>query len=118
MRPLIWRGLRVRSDVTMGGSHEILQAARGWFDCPLHEFRIGERATGITETAEWGKETPPDDEQRVTMGILDGGSKRCTAPAKEAPHWGDGLKKYRGTRRSARSAVTVLYSRAFSEIAD
>lgn len=41
LRPPIWRRLQVPSDVTLARLHEIVQAAMGWEDYHLHEFRIG-----------------------------------------------------------------------------
>jgi len=67
MKPPIWRRLLVRSDMTMGGLHEVLQVAMGWFDCHLHEFRIGERAIGPRDIADCPGEPPPDDERRVKV---------------------------------------------------
>ena len=38
--PMIWRRLLVRSDTNLAQLHQVLQAAFGWGDYYLHEFRI------------------------------------------------------------------------------
>ncbi len=38
--PMIWRRLLVRSDTNLAQLHQVLQAAFGWDDYYLHEFRI------------------------------------------------------------------------------
>jgi len=37
-RPPIWRRVAVRSDITLGVLHEVVQIAMGWTDCHLHHF--------------------------------------------------------------------------------
>lgn len=44
--PPIWRRLRVRDDLTLASLHLALQAAMGWENSHLYEFRIGDRAFG------------------------------------------------------------------------
>src|SRR5947209_5445372 len=39
-RPSIWRRLLVPAELTLAQLHNILQAAIGWQNCHLHEFRI------------------------------------------------------------------------------
>jgi len=38
IRPPIWRKFLVRSDVTLGKLHDILQTVMGWTDSHLHQF--------------------------------------------------------------------------------
>ena len=40
-RPPIWRRLLVPAAMTLAQLHDVLQAAMGWENCHLHEFRIG-----------------------------------------------------------------------------
>lgn len=46
IKPLIWRRLVVDGDTSLGKLHHYLQAAMGWTDSHLHEFRIGDRCYG------------------------------------------------------------------------
>jgi hypothetical protein len=39
-RPPIWRRVQVRSDVTLGHLHWVIQHAMGWMSCHLHAFTI------------------------------------------------------------------------------
>lgn len=44
IKPAIWRRLQVKSDITLGKLHRVLQDALGWTDSHLHDFEIaGER---------------------------------------------------------------------------
>ena len=40
-KPPIWRRLRLRSDVTLGHLHGIIQVAMGWTNSHLHQFKMG-----------------------------------------------------------------------------
>ena len=42
VEPLIWRRLLVAKDVTLPRLHPILQAAMGWTNSHLHQFRLGD----------------------------------------------------------------------------
>ena len=55
--PSIWRRLLVPAEVTLAQLHDVLQAAMGWEDCHMHEFRMGRRYFGR-----------PDPEDRL-MGM-------------------------------------------------
>jgi hypothetical protein len=48
-RPPIWRRLLVPAAMTLGQLHGVIQAAMGWEDCHLHEFRIGQRRFGMPD---------------------------------------------------------------------
>jgi hypothetical protein len=41
IEPAIWRRLIVPRNFHLGQLHRVIQAAFGWWDCHLHEFRIG-----------------------------------------------------------------------------
>jgi hypothetical protein len=47
--PPIWRRLLVPANLTLGQLHDVLQAAMGWQDCHMHEFRAGNRHFGIPD---------------------------------------------------------------------
>lgn len=47
VEPTVWRRLLVRSDTSLAQLHFIVQAAMGWEDVHLHQFRIHGRQFGI-----------------------------------------------------------------------
>jgi len=51
-RPPIWRRLLVPSELTLEQLHAVLQAAMGWEDSHLHEFRIGSQRFGKPDPSE------------------------------------------------------------------
>lgn len=63
--PPIWRRLLVPADLTLAQLHVALQAAMGWEDSHLHEFRIGQRRFGV-----------PDPDDRL-MGMPQVSSERA-----------------------------------------
>lgn len=40
-KPPVWRRLELPGDLTLPGLHEVIQAAMGWTDSHLHQFRTG-----------------------------------------------------------------------------
>ncbi len=42
IEPTVWRGLSVPADILLDVLHEVLQAAFGWKNCHLHDFRAGD----------------------------------------------------------------------------
>ena len=51
-RPPIWRRLLAPADSTLEDLHNVLQAAMGWQDCHMHDFRIGQKTFGKPDPAE------------------------------------------------------------------
>jgi hypothetical protein len=47
--PPVWRRVQVRSDVSLGTLHSVIQAAMGWGNCHLHAFRVGGVTYGVPE---------------------------------------------------------------------
>ncbi|WP_376094045.1 plasmid pRiA4b ORF-3 family protein [Roseomonas sp. CCTCC AB2023176] len=54
--PLIWRQVEVPTSITLKVLHEVVQAAMGWFDQHLWEFRIGQQRFGLPMDEDWGTE--------------------------------------------------------------
>lgn len=54
--PLIWREVEVPTDITLATLHQIVQAAMGWFDYHLWEFRVGGKTYGLPMDEDWGTE--------------------------------------------------------------
>ncbi len=53
--PLIWRQVEVPTSITLKGLHDVIQAAMGWFNQHLWEFRIGRQVYGQPMRGEpWG----------------------------------------------------------------
>ena len=48
-KPPIWRRLIVNDNIRLDQLHSILQAAMGWFDYHLHQYRVGNTYIGIPE---------------------------------------------------------------------
>lgn len=67
LKPVIWRRVHVRSDITLGKLHDVIQIAMGWTDSHLHEFAIGgERYSQRGMFEEFGDSVA--DEKRVRLG--------------------------------------------------
>ncbi len=62
--PMIWRRLLVTSHTTIAQLHDILQAAMGWEDLHLHQFRVYGKAYGIYRE---GGMCFDDDPYQVTL---------------------------------------------------
>jgi hypothetical protein len=63
--PPVWRRLLVPSDMTLGKLHQVLQIAMGWWDCHLHDFRIGEEHFGMPDPDEDPMGLPPTINERT-----------------------------------------------------
>lgn len=68
--PPIWRRLLVPANFTLEQLHDVLQAAMGWMECHLHEFRVGQRRFGepYPEEEFMGM---PDSIDEGTVGLFD-----------------------------------------------
>lgn len=57
IEPEIWRRVEVPLDMPLKGLHDVIQAAFGWEDYHLFEFRIGEKLYGVPdpEAEFWGR---------------------------------------------------------------
>ena len=47
-KPVIWRRLRLASDLTLPQVHDLLQVAMGWTDSHLHHFVMGPKTKDLT----------------------------------------------------------------------
>ncbi len=66
-KPPIWRRLLVRSDITLGDLHTIIQAAMGWWDYHLHQFTVGGTYFGVPDP-DYDSYMEMQDEEEVTLG--------------------------------------------------
>ncbi len=72
-RPPIWRRVQVKSNITLGKLHQIIQASMGWTNSHLHGFSI--------DGVEYGQPVPELDleiknEQRVKLSKVVTGEKK------------------------------------------
>lgn len=75
IRPPIWRRLRVPADVSLPVLHRILQAAMGWTDSHLHQFRSGPKVYGVPDPEGFALAPPVLDERRARLSTLAPGEK-------------------------------------------
>ena len=64
--PLIWREVEIPASITLKILHDIVQAAMGWFDCHLWEFRVSGKTYGLPMDEDWGTE-PRQDAAKVAL---------------------------------------------------
>lgn len=68
--PPVWRLIRVPSAVPLSTLHAVLQAALGWEDRHLHEWRVGGTVYGPPDEETWGEELA--DEASAVLGEVAG----------------------------------------------
>jgi len=68
-KPPIWRRLLVRSDITLGDLHDIIQAAFGWWDYHLHQFIVGDTYFGVPNP-DYDDYMEMNDEQGVMLNQI------------------------------------------------
>lgn len=65
--PLVWRQITLDGRSSFAALHHVLQAAMGWHDAHLHQFRINSRHIGVpdpeSDEADWHTE----NEQKVYL---------------------------------------------------
>ena len=71
-KPVIWRRLRLASDLTLPQVHDLLQVAMGWTDSHLHHFVMGPKTKDLTAepflnpfNVDEGEEGIPESEVRL-----------------------------------------------------
>ncbi len=58
--PLVFRTVKVPGDLSLGGLHEVIQAAMGWECCHLHQFHVGKVFYGQPDPA-YGEDMLDED---------------------------------------------------------
>jgi hypothetical protein len=74
IEPPIWRQVRVPSSVSLYAVHAVIQAAFGWTDSHLHEFRIGDAV--YAEDNEYEEREVLDEYQTTLGSALDAAGPR------------------------------------------
>ncbi len=86
--PPIWRRLLVPAEMTLAQLHHVLQAAMGWDDSHMHEFRVGQQRYGMPDPDARLMGMPPvTNERSVRLSTVLG---RMGAKARYAYDFGDG----------------------------
>lgn len=75
IEPPIWRRMIVDGDTSLGKLHHYLQAAMGWTDSHLHEFRIGEKLYGNLKHDADGELGHLDERKVILKRYFDEGSE-------------------------------------------
>jgi hypothetical protein len=86
-RPPIWRRLLVPSGFALEDLHSVIQAAMGWDDSHLHEFRIGPKRFGKSNPADRLMRMDPISSERTARLFMVLG--RVKARAMYAYDFGD-----------------------------
>jgi hypothetical protein len=86
--PPIWRRVLVPADLTLEQLHHVLQAAMGWENCHLHEFRVGRQRYGVPDPMdEFMGGTGCVSERKVRLADV---LKRARSRAEYTYDFGDG----------------------------
>lgn len=67
IKPPVWRTVRVPASAPLSVVHDALQAAFGWKNCHLHEFRVGEIRFGMADVED---EMLSVDERGAPLGAV------------------------------------------------
>ena len=68
--PLIWRRILISGHASFAMLHHVLQAAMGWHDAHLHEFRVGEQSIGVPDPEYDDPDRPTAIEKNVRLNRL------------------------------------------------
>jgi hypothetical protein len=69
-QPLIWRRIVISGHASFATLHHIIQAAMGWHDAHLHEFRVGEQRIGVPDPEYDNPDRPTAIEKNVRLNRL------------------------------------------------
>ncbi|MEF8722577.1 plasmid pRiA4b ORF-3 family protein [Candidatus Accumulibacter phosphatis] len=65
--PLIWRQIVINGDASFAMLHHVIQAAMGWQDVHLHEFRVGNMRIGVPDAEYDEPDQPVAVEKRIRL---------------------------------------------------
>lgn len=74
VEPPVWRRMLVPAGLSLRRLHDTIQAAMGWLDQHLHEFRIGDRRYGtpIPDDDGWGPRIADDSNVKLSSLVEKG----------------------------------------------
>jgi len=79
IRPLIWRRIQVRGDISLFKLHKILQVVMGWYNCHLHQYVImGESYSVISIEADMLGDDFKDEKRFKLNRVIPGEKFRFT----------------------------------------
>lgn len=65
--PLVWRRITLDGRSSFAALHHVIQAAMGWHDAHLHQFRINNRHIGVPDPENDAPEWHTEDERKVLL---------------------------------------------------
>ena len=65
--PLVWRRITLDGRSNFANLHHVIQAAMGWHDAHLHQFRINNRYIGVPDPESDAPEWHTEDERKVFL---------------------------------------------------
>ena len=65
--PLVWRRITLDGRSSFAALHHVIQAAMGWHDAHLHQFRINNRYIGVPDSESDAPEWHTEDERKVFL---------------------------------------------------
>ena len=77
-RPFIWRQIQVRSDITLGRLHRILQVVMGWKDTHLHQFTIRGKQYWIPDEGDMNLRNKIDEHKHRLRDVVSRQASRFT----------------------------------------
>jgi len=89
IRPLIWRRIQVRGDISLFKLHKILQVVMGWYNCHLHQYVImGESYSVISIEADMLGDDFKDEKRFKLNRVIPGEKFRFTYEYDFGDSWG------------------------------
>jgi hypothetical protein len=70
VKPPVWRRVLVPASLPLRRLHETIQAAMGWLNQHLHEFRIGERRFGVPDPEDGASASTLANDSLVKLSSL------------------------------------------------
>ena len=65
--PLVWRRITLDGRSSFANLHHVIQAAMGWHDAHLHQFRINNRYIGVPDPESDAPEWHTEDERKMFL---------------------------------------------------